>query len=307
VSTPTSPEPLDLDAIEAKAAEATTGPWVPELTLIDGPRASTYGRYSFPVALPGSGSRDPDADMVFIAAARSDVPALVAEVRRLRADLDTAHDALDGTRDYLRECGDRKIRIERERDALRAAIQAAEADAREWRDAALAAKGHYEQSDARLAAVEVVCADAETMQWADVSQAYGEGVRAMAGWVRTAATAMPDTPRPALAAAGVGREDTEQPLDEVYVADLKAAVSIAATPWADEVGDTGQADEPQRQWGGQLQHMPDPYKAAAGQVVPQQPCVRCGMSYTNICGATECPGYRRPGLVGQDTTGEQQQ
>ncbi len=74
----------ELDAIEARANAATPGPWLPSLDTwpprrLDGsPRLSeiTHSLGMFP------------GDMAFIAAARTDVPALIAEIRRLRALLD---------------------------------------------------------------------------------------------------------------------------------------------------------------------------------------------------------------------------
>lgn len=96
-----SGETLDLDAIEARANAATPGPW-----LVVGPcgdcgrfhaaearferEVGEFGAYyaSWHPAIDGctpDGGREHDAD--FIAAARTDIPALVAEVRRLREAL----------------------------------------------------------------------------------------------------------------------------------------------------------------------------------------------------------------------------
>lgn len=101
------PEPLDLDAIEARANDATSGPW----GWYDG---NDYADVAADYQSTGRGSYscrqqiarieadwsldDPDredwdedqaseqacADAEFIAHSREDVPALVAEVRRLR-------------------------------------------------------------------------------------------------------------------------------------------------------------------------------------------------------------------------------
>ena len=79
---PSRPAPvgLDLDAIEARAHAATPGPWRPA-----GPDGDA-------VAQMGSARRIRSLeDAAFIAAARTDVPALLAEVRRLRASLDAMH------------------------------------------------------------------------------------------------------------------------------------------------------------------------------------------------------------------------
>lgn len=66
----------DLDAIEARANAATEGPWAAD--RLEGNLDSLYSR----VAEVGMWL---EADAEFIAHARADVPALVAEVRRLRA------------------------------------------------------------------------------------------------------------------------------------------------------------------------------------------------------------------------------
>jgi hypothetical protein len=73
---------LDLDAIEARANAATEGPWVAH------PDGLVWTERPIP-GDPVSGSTEVE-DAEFIAAARADVPALVAEVRRLRAELEQA-------------------------------------------------------------------------------------------------------------------------------------------------------------------------------------------------------------------------
>ncbi len=92
--TDTAPQPLDLEAVKARCEAAKPGPWKWET------------KYVAPDPDPGDGDRDlhgpsgpvayysqsamwcEDADAEFIAAARSDVPALVAEVERLRTEVD---------------------------------------------------------------------------------------------------------------------------------------------------------------------------------------------------------------------------
>ncbi|MEV5957259.1 hypothetical protein AB0M11_26420 [Streptomyces sp. NPDC051987] len=84
----TSTDP-DLDTIEARANAATAGPWNIELDYCD---CSEYGCSHAPFAV-GFGpftsfENTTDRhhyDAEFVAAARTDVPALVAEIRRLRA------------------------------------------------------------------------------------------------------------------------------------------------------------------------------------------------------------------------------
>ncbi len=75
-----TPTELDLDAIEALANYATPGPWTNDC----------YGRIVSPTihVVRGQGGCKIYADAEFIATARDAVPALVAEVRRLRAALD---------------------------------------------------------------------------------------------------------------------------------------------------------------------------------------------------------------------------
>lgn len=78
------PEPIDLDAIEARASAASPGPWQ-RGNRIGGPAtelddAQVYGPEMTIYDEGGHGWEDAE----FIAHARTDVPALVAEVRRLR-------------------------------------------------------------------------------------------------------------------------------------------------------------------------------------------------------------------------------
>lgn len=79
----------ELDAIEARANAATPGPWTWETDYEE------EGGYF----LDGSDGEDvgwarSEPDIVFITAARVDVPALVAEVRRLRAVERAAHEVV---------------------------------------------------------------------------------------------------------------------------------------------------------------------------------------------------------------------
>jgi hypothetical protein len=70
-------QPLDLDAILARAAAATPGPWAvsedyDDILDTEGGQLASYWM---------------EADGQFIAHAREDVEAMAAEIRRLRADL----------------------------------------------------------------------------------------------------------------------------------------------------------------------------------------------------------------------------
>lgn len=73
-----------LDAIEARAKEATAGPWHTEWSA----ESALNGVWCIDgrVCSAARGSRAEDSE--FVAHAREDVPALVAEVRRLRAALE---------------------------------------------------------------------------------------------------------------------------------------------------------------------------------------------------------------------------
>lgn len=98
-------EKLDLDAIEARAKAATLGPWTVRRTdarfdvLYHRTHVVGSGIHNDPVGLPVCTIDPPDPKVVhpedravaaFIAHAREDLPALVAEVRRLRAGIKAA-------------------------------------------------------------------------------------------------------------------------------------------------------------------------------------------------------------------------
>lgn len=84
---PLMTEPLDLDAIERRANAATPGPWATR-------RGHEWVRYVITegrvipdvVAIFNEDCSGRVSDAVFIANARTDVPALVAEIRRLTLD-----------------------------------------------------------------------------------------------------------------------------------------------------------------------------------------------------------------------------
>lgn len=73
--------PEDLDAIEARANAATRGPWTGEFMPEHGDAPIVYAEFNYELIY-----KTHDRD--FINAARTDVPALVAEVRRLRAEIE---------------------------------------------------------------------------------------------------------------------------------------------------------------------------------------------------------------------------
>lgn len=86
---------IDLDAIEARAAKATPGKWIPKHTktvyLADGSaehevRVRETGENVAYILDTVDGDQR-ERDLQFISAARQDVPALVAEVRNARKAL----------------------------------------------------------------------------------------------------------------------------------------------------------------------------------------------------------------------------
>lgn len=87
----TMPPALDLDAIERRANAATPGTWLyaDTIDMVSSIQADAICVCEF------YGLQDRiDRDAPFIAHARTDVPALVAEVRRLRAERNELHTAL---------------------------------------------------------------------------------------------------------------------------------------------------------------------------------------------------------------------
>lgn len=100
---------LDLDAIKARAEAATEGSWEAqdysgdpgdEGSCITAGEPGTMQQRAIAYAIDYSWTTTEScaADATFIAAARTDVPALVAEVERLRADLATANTIMEAQR-----------------------------------------------------------------------------------------------------------------------------------------------------------------------------------------------------------------
>lgn len=92
---------LDLQAIEARAEKATAGPWV-----FERPVPSNYEEHFSAQVMAGSDPHSVSWHVVarapmylanahFIAASRTDIPFLVAEVRRLRGLLEKAEELLN--------------------------------------------------------------------------------------------------------------------------------------------------------------------------------------------------------------------
>lgn len=78
------PQPLDLDAIEARATVASPAPWS---THSDWP-GRVFSRNQFSGHIARATGTWAERNAAFVAHARTDVPALVSEARRLRAELD---------------------------------------------------------------------------------------------------------------------------------------------------------------------------------------------------------------------------
>lgn len=104
-------EPIDLNAIRARADAATPGPWrhvgknwIGTPVEIDVTEADwgSEGHTSFFVHTNEGGGAWRIEDVEFIANARTDVPALVAEVERLRRERDEALDAVRDAEDEIR-------------------------------------------------------------------------------------------------------------------------------------------------------------------------------------------------------------
>ena len=89
-----TPKPADLEAIEARASAATPGPWTSPWIGDSTCRDAILGGGGEVVGVTwrdGWHLAVTQADAEFIAAARTDVPALVAELRQLRAELAGQH------------------------------------------------------------------------------------------------------------------------------------------------------------------------------------------------------------------------
>jgi hypothetical protein len=85
---------LDLDAIEARAEAATPGPWR-QTTSKRGYRDVLQTPDSYGDRMIAKGCPNADAD--FIAAARTDIPALVAELRAAREVVEAAAQRIGGS------------------------------------------------------------------------------------------------------------------------------------------------------------------------------------------------------------------
>ena len=88
---------MNIDEIEARANAATPGPWA--VLQFDEDMPATQVK-----AVSGYGaSCDWEHDATFIAAARTDVPALIARVRELEAERDEARAEVERLRELLDE------------------------------------------------------------------------------------------------------------------------------------------------------------------------------------------------------------
>lgn len=91
---------LDLDAIKARCEAATPGPWIAETetdgdqhewwSYVVGVRAEVPEQWQWVFKFDDDYGTDQTADATFIAHARTDVPALVAEVERWKERAEVA-------------------------------------------------------------------------------------------------------------------------------------------------------------------------------------------------------------------------
>ncbi len=99
---------IDIDIIEAQAAKATPGPWQIDRGALGGvaihPQivALVHGRGAVTVAYTGQANPNEDADIAFLRATRTDVPALCAEVREQRDRLGFVEGKVAALGDELR-------------------------------------------------------------------------------------------------------------------------------------------------------------------------------------------------------------
>lgn len=125
------PQPLDLDAIEARANAATPGPWFNDSHEIyagentDIPAMSEWIGETCDPRRPDHGA----ANAEFVAAARTDVPALVAEIRRLTADVDMWRRTVTRTEQGRARAIADNDRLATELQQARAALHSVESDA----------------------------------------------------------------------------------------------------------------------------------------------------------------------------------
>ncbi len=80
----------ELITIEARANSATPGPWRRLVGMIEG-KFNSVCHLALEVEVTADAKGRPIEDAFFIAHARMDVPKLVAEVRRLREELEEFH------------------------------------------------------------------------------------------------------------------------------------------------------------------------------------------------------------------------
>ena len=102
MTSPLTDQPLDLDPIEAREKAATKGPWTVSQDYDD--VLDSQGAHLASYWNPSSRIRNGE----FIAHARTDVPAMAAEIRRLRTELATARAAaITDVGDWLNEVGEK--------------------------------------------------------------------------------------------------------------------------------------------------------------------------------------------------------
>ena len=107
--------PEQLAAIRERAHNATKGPWEADLPQVWGPNGESVAFVTTHDPGEGSGQPEWEANTVFIAHAREDVPALLDLVETLASRLTAVRELLDGTLGEDDECTI-------SRDELRAAL-----------------------------------------------------------------------------------------------------------------------------------------------------------------------------------------
>lgn len=119
---------LDIEAIDARANAATPGPWKPLRSHISGAMTVIGNDDRGCVAIGlNHGVEHHIADGIFIAHARADVPALVAEVRRLKAALSDVAQAMANAEMILRSPDMGGQYLGRAREQLKRRMKAYEA------------------------------------------------------------------------------------------------------------------------------------------------------------------------------------
>jgi hypothetical protein len=107
-------DPVDLDAIDAREAAATPGLWIASTT---GYPTVFRGHHTVPYI---------QADADFIAHARTDVPAMSAELRELRAEIQQRQQAWEDNFQSVKQLVGERDRLVADNERLLAVVEVAE-------------------------------------------------------------------------------------------------------------------------------------------------------------------------------------